>query len=85
MIDRVSTPSSTKPLQVTLEVEKQLLTIEVDTGAVVSLMSEEEHHQRWLYVSLETAEVSSGSWSKEGCRLLWSADSTAATDGGGGR
>ena len=32
-------------MQVTLEVEKQLITI--DTGTAVSLMSEEEHHRRW--------------------------------------
>ena len=46
MMERVSTPNwvilllSTKSLQITLEVEKQPITMEVDNGAAVSLMSE---------------------------------------------
>lgn len=49
MIEHMSTPYnfttlSTKPLQVTLEVEKQSVTMEVDTGAAVSLMLKEEDH-----------------------------------------
>ena len=48
---------SSQPLQVTLEVEKQSITMEIGTGASVSIMSKEEHQKRWPNVNLEAAEV----------------------------
>ena len=68
--------------------------MEAVTGAAVSFILEEEHHRRWPNVNVPWKQqksssylywlVSSGSWSKEDCSLLWSVDSTVSIGGGGG-
>ena len=56
-LDRSLKQSTSQPLEVTLEVEKQSITMEIDTGALVSVMLKEEHQKRRPNVNLEAAEV----------------------------
>ena len=53
-----------------MEVEKRSITMEVDTGAAVSLMSEEKHHRRWPDLSLKTAEVHLQTYTGECLQVL---------------
>ena len=47
--------SSSKPIQVSVMIDKQQLLMEVDTGAAVSLVSEETYSRMWPQKSLQQA------------------------------
>ena len=47
--------SPSKPIQVQVQIDKQQLLMEVDSGAAVSLVAEETYHRMWSHKSLQQA------------------------------
>ena len=52
-----SAQSNSHPLQVSLEVEWQIVMMEIDTGTSDSVISMEEHQRQWPGVALPTADI----------------------------
>ena len=61
----VSSPSKSHPIQISLSIAGQPVNMEVDTGASVSIISEEEHQRRWPGVPVEHSAIKLHSYSGE--------------------
>ena len=61
-----------QPLQVPLKLDGESITMEIDTGASVSIVSETEHHRRWPNVSLNSASVKLRTYTGETLKVLGS-------------
>ena len=57
--------SSSKPIQVSVMIDKQQLLMEVDTGAAMSLVSGETYCRMWLQKSLQQATTMLRTYSAE--------------------
>ena len=65
-------PHKCQPLQVPLKLDGELITMEIDTGASVSIMSETEHQRRWSNVSLNSTPAKLRTYTGETPKVLGS-------------
>ena len=61
----VSSSSKPHPIQVFLSIDGQPVNMEVDTGASVSIISEEEHQRRWPGVPVQHSTIKLHTYSGE--------------------
>ena len=67
---QISSKQDSKPLQVEVVINGQPLTMELDTGAAVTLVSKETFQRKWSNVTLQSSMARLHTYSGEHC-LLW--------------
>ena len=66
----VTAPRQGQPLQVHLKLDEKAITMEIDTGASVSLVSETEYNRLWPQVPLEATPIKLRTYSGEPLKVL---------------
>ena len=64
----------TPPIKVQVEVDKVSISMEIDTGACVSIISENRYHKLWPGRSLSTSTIRLQTYSKEPITVVGSTD-----------
>ena len=69
-VESQASPAATKPLVVEMIINGQTLSMEVDTGSAVTLVSEHTFKSKWPNTSLQSSSVKLKTYSNEQLRVV---------------